>query len=217
MSGTELCQATSSGSAYAGPDPVGDAVIANLLEALGAELDADTYFEFLALDQDHAGIMALWHSPCPPAVLRQALHSGASCLELLEAAAPDQPRSAARIHLYGLVRVHGHDHATALAALAKGVAVIGYADAVAAGATHQEILEYTEVINRAHQSRTLKQYAACLQNGYTHPELLAAFTHGITAGDVLRTLRRSIPLADLIAALSSGQFQSADSYIKSRC
>jgi hypothetical protein len=34
---------------------------------------------------------------------------------------------------------------------------------------------------------------------------------------VLRTLRRSIPLADLIAALSSGQFQSADSYIKSRC
>jgi hypothetical protein len=205
MSSTDLRASTATTAGYGGPDAVGDAMLADLLEALTHSIGTEEYLALRAQGGDHAGILKLHSRRCNTGFIQMGLKAGATCAELNSIGTPWT-----KLNSYCAVRRTAQDHQAALAAMALDVNGMDYANCIYVGATHQEILEIAAL------TKSQFDYAICRDVGISHRDLVAAAEQGINCTTMRYASQKGISLAELSAAVERGDSPSMYVELSSR-
>jgi hypothetical protein len=193
MSGPDLCSRTAPSAGYAGPDPAGDALLADLLDAIDHHLPPELYLVLRARGAEHGPLLELFARGCHAGLIFIGLRSGATTAELLSLNGPWS-----RINPYAAIRTTGQPHEAALQALDLHISGTAYARAIDSGATHQEIVEYQSL------QPAIADYALARSWAVSHDQLIQGVAQGISAHALTQAAQRQVSFADLVAAVRAG-------------
>jgi hypothetical protein len=170
MSLTDLIPSVSTGGP--GPDPQGDALIAEILEVLDSNrhfIDLDAYLSLRRLGGTHKSIVELFDRGCPMGYITEGLKAGVTSEELTAIGYPWD-----RAGYYVKIRQAGQTHQDALQAVTLNIQTSAYLAAINAGADHGQIVEFAAV------SPLVRDYATARSSGIPHDQLLSGIALGIT-------------------------------------